>query len=455
MRPLLVLCAVASLALPSAAAATTVVRIDHDPTDPAPRAVEIIDETDDGNSMTVSYTNTLVTVEDSSATLEAGRGCVMGAAGEVRCEVDELLWLNAFLRGGADRVTVRHSEPGCWDCIRVRTGAGHDTVIGGEEQENLRGGPGNDLIIGNGGNDVLAGYDGRDRLIGGSPNAGGTVGAGDDWLYGGHGDDELDDGDQARGTIGPDKLFGETGVDHVASYSTRAVGVRVDLRDREFPAGEDGEGDELVNVEIVEGGNGRDRLIGDGDANTLYGWAGADNLRGGGGNDTLDDSDAERNKLYGNRGRDTITVTAFTTGPIHCGAGRDAVSEKITAGDDPPGLLGPWISGTCEVIGNGYGQTWAIDPVPDEPVSDRSIFFDRPAGRGWRPDFHLDLTEVGGPPYEQFGRGESTREGIDVRLPGDVAERARRNGFQFRAEVKGPKQSTRHIVWRFQQKPAR
>jgi lysophospholipase L1-like esterase len=123
--------------------------------------------------------------------------------------------------------------------------ANADTILGGSDDEVLRGAGGADAILARGGDDALRGGDGGDDLRGGS---------GDDRLFGGGGADDLsgaggDDRllghgrkDNLAGGADADRLFGGRAIDHLSG----------------------GAGDDLLN-----GGRGRDSLIGGPDADTF------------------------------------------------------------------------------------------------------------------------------------------------------------------------------------------
>jgi hypothetical protein len=99
-------------------------------------------------------------------------------------------------------------------------------------------------------------------------------------------------------------------------------------------AGERGEGDVLTSIESAIGGAGRDRLVGNGQANRLEGRAdddvliangGRDDLRGGRGRDRLS-AGGGADRLAGNSGRDRF----------ECGHGMDTVFTLV-----PGELVGP------------------------------------------------------------------------------------------------------------------
>lgn len=149
------------------------------------------------------------------------------------------------------------------------------------------------------------GAEGNDGLLGGS---------GDDELDGGPGDDVangLDGNDHfpAAGIAdGSDTFNGGPGYDSV-SYELRQIDLALNLclssgllgcADGECEAcemsGEAGEGDRLVNIEDVTGGDGDDILRGSDAADALSGGPGDDRLFGLGGSDVL----------YGQRGQDVL-----------------------------------------------------------------------------------------------------------------------------------------------------
>jgi Ca2+-binding RTX toxin-like protein len=185
-------------------------------------------------------------------------------------------------------------------------------------------------LVGGQSNDTLRGSDGPNTLDGGPGNDAEFGGNGDDAVDGGGGDDTLDGG------AGADALNGNDGVD-LADYSSRSQGVAVALDD--VPGdGEFGENDNVhADVENVRGGGGPDTLVGSAAANSLDGGAGEDYSDGGAGSDTLtggDSGDVLRSR--GSADPDTIT----------CGPGPDFVVAK--ANDT--------ISADCDRADRGVNQ---------------------------------------------------------------------------------------------------
>jgi len=152
-------------------------------------------------------------------------------------------------------------------------GSGHgDTLNGSDGSNYLRGMAGNDTIKGKGGDDVLDGGEGVDMLDGDGGN---------DFFF-------------ARG--GGDVLDGGTGID-TADYRQATGGVTVTLALLAGGTGSGPGGDQLRNIENVNGSFLGDTLSGNDDANFIEGLDGADTLAGNGGDD----------KLWGGFGEDKMT----------------------------------------------------------------------------------------------------------------------------------------------------
>jgi Ca2+-binding RTX toxin-like protein len=201
-------------------------------------------------------------------------------------------------------------------------GDGNDTLLGGADDDRLFGDAGDDSLVGGDGNDILDGGTGNDTLSGGLgsegvrasgvdarrgfSSAGLIGGAGNDILDGGEGDDYLDGGD------GADQLIGGNGFDGV-SYSNSGSAVTVNLA-LGTGAGGHAQGDTLTGIELVEGSNYGDTLIGSAGSDVLRGGAGNDLIKGGAGNDYLlggdgdDTLDAEAGDDYldGGAGNDIL-----------------------------------------------------------------------------------------------------------------------------------------------------
>jgi len=477
-------CSLALLAMAAPAEAATTVQVgDGFPGGPIHPAVLITDQTGEVNELAISYEydappvpgDGVVTVRDDAASLEAGEGCI-AEDGAVRCEVEDLQVIRALLGDGDDNAVAESPPRGTRSCVCVSIDGGDgDDTLTSRDGATLTGDAGDDHLIGEpsvagapGGarlrsGEMMSGGAGNDRLEGGvgaDAMSGGSFGEapppGQDHLDGGPGDDSLSDGDHAAGEIGPDTVIGGTDEDVIHSYSERTSAVTVDLSTRGGD-GEDGENDDVFNVEVVYGGLRNDRLIGDGDANIFFPLSGGNVVFGGRGDDSLMMAfPTGRNVVNGGRGDDFIEVEAYDSGTVRCGPGQDRIGERQRGSNadrrvDDDQDLGPFIAAACEALTAG---PWAIDPVPDEPPSGRVMHFDRLPDARFGSDFYMDLTTVGEPPFEHLDRAVLKRSGARLRLPAAIDRNARRNGFQFRAAAwdnrsGGPKVS---LLWRFRQR---
>jgi hypothetical protein len=247
-----------------------------------------------------AYAGSPWTVSDPGAMIEPGPGCVAVDAHSARCVATS----TSPMTGGAGLVLADAQLGDLDDEIGfVQPDAGGRFVLVAD------GGAGNDRLSGSGGvGGVLRGGPGDDRLFSRTGLYDAAVldgGGGRDVLRGGLGTDTVSDGDldDAVGDAAPgsDVLDGGGGEDTV-SYRQRTVPVSVDIADSKAD-GARGEGDEVRNIESIVGGQGDDRLAGDGRPNLIDGQDGRDVLRGRGGGDDFVN------------GR----------GPIFCGAGDDLV----------------------------------------------------------------------------------------------------------------------------------
>lgn len=136
-----------------------------------------------------------------------------------------------------------------------------------------------ELVRGSGFSDSLDGSDGDDRIYGleGLDYLGG--GRGDDFMDGGAGDDFL------SVDAGDDTILGGDGVDTL-NIGGALSGVVLDLQ-AGLMTGEATGTDRVGGIERVTGSPFADRLTGDQNDNYIYGVAGVDIIRGGGGDDEL------------------------------------------------------------------------------------------------------------------------------------------------------------------------
>jgi serralysin len=218
-------------------------------------------------------------------------------------------------------------------------GSSHtDFLIGEGVANELDGFGGDDVVIGNGGNDTLLGGFGADDLVGG---------ANDDFMAGGFGADNHDGG---------------TGRDR-ATYDDSSAGVFVDLQANLGRFG-DAEGDTWSGIEVIEGSDFFDTILGDGLGNEIFGGgsndtgdgrAGNDTLLGGSGDDLLRGGDGddflsgggEEDVMIGGAGNDTYVF--FENGDIideaTGGSGIDTVRSSVSFS-----MLGSPIKGAVENV---------------------------------------------------------------------------------------------------------
>lgn len=188
--------------------------------------------------------------------------------------------------------------------------AGNDSLTGGGR---LLGGLGQDILRGDTGRDYLDGGEGNDSLFGG-PESDQLLGSdGNDWLNGGDGDDFLNGGE------GADTLIGGEGRDRI-SYRYVFSNITINLATGMSSGGE-ADGDVLSEIEVIDGSQFADTLIGDGEDNTLNGDSGDDSLDGADGNDYID-GDGGEDSIFGGDGADTL-IGDFGDDTIDGGDGND------------------------------------------------------------------------------------------------------------------------------------
>ena len=268
-----------------------------------------------------------LTGDDTDNLLEGGAGAdtLDGGAG-----MDMASWANsdapvtANLAGATDAqgfitaVTGGHAEGDKLKNIENLEGSAHADSLTGDANANvLEGGPGADTLVGAGGVDTAsyhhssagvavdlsASADGAGFITAGRGDAHGDKLKGIENLLGSAHDDTLTGGalanflegsegdDFLHGGAGADSLDGGEGID-LADYADSTQAVVVDLAatvDADgFVTAQGGHaaGDQLKDIENLEGSAHADQLTGDGGDNQLAGGAGADTLDGGAGMDT-------------------------------------------------------------------------------------------------------------------------------------------------------------------------
>ncbi|UWQ91564.1 hypothetical protein K3727_01735 [Rhodobacteraceae bacterium M382] len=183
----------------------------------------------------------------------------------------------------------------------ISGGGGNDTIFGLDGIDTLNGDDDNDSIEGGDDGDLINGNDGNDTLRGGNDN---------DRIFGGLGDDELygegsssGGANELEGGAGADALFGAGGTS-IASYTTSATGLRVDLSNTSSNTG-DAAGDTYSSISQVRGSDFSDALVGNSSSNILFGGGGNDSLTGNNGNDRLEGQDGD-DLLSGGSGNDSL-----------------------------------------------------------------------------------------------------------------------------------------------------
>lgn len=164
-----------------------------------------------------------------------------------------------------------------------------ENVVGSDQDDSITGSSSPNALTGGAGNDILVGLGGSDNLSGGS---------GSDTLRGGTGNDFLAGGD------GRDILDGGAGVDTI-DYSGELQGVYLELGLGSSRTAA-GSVDTLIDIEIINGTNLSDTLLGDGAGNVFDGLNGDDFLAGAGGADTLTGG-LGNDTIEGGSGDDTLT----------------------------------------------------------------------------------------------------------------------------------------------------
>jgi len=160
MRRLLPLIAVAVLAQPAAASASSV--------DVTGDTLHVVGTPGAGETFSVDpafdAANAFAVTVQGDTPLTAGPGCTTDPiSGQTTCTPVGVTRIVIDADDGDDTVTIGVSTP-----ARVNAGAGNDTVTGGDGGDRLVGGEGNDTLHGSAGNDSISGDGGVDFLDGGA-----------------------------------------------------------------------------------------------------------------------------------------------------------------------------------------------------------------------------------------------------------------------------------------------
>lgn len=228
---------------------------------------------------------------------------------------------------------------------------GNDRLIGGSGADQLNGGEGSDWAsyegstqrvkvnlgagAGSGGDAAGDTYISIEAVLGGSGNDTLTGDGGANTLNGGAGDDLLNGGagnDTLIGGAGADQLNGGAGRD-TANYAGASANLSIDLAAKTASGGE-ANGDTLSSIENASGGSGDDTIVGNNDANILYGDAGNDTLSGGDGDDVIHGG-AGADVMSGGSGLDLLSYGGLLDGVTvdliaGTASGADAAGDSFT-----------------------------------------------------------------------------------------------------------------------------
>ena len=196
--------------------------------------------------------------------------------------------------------------------------------------EDVTGGQANDVILGSNGPNRLAGGQGKDRI---------EDLAGADTVFGNIGEDTF----VMRNTPDVGDVFDGGGGTDLATYTSRPGNVFLSLNGIADDGG-GGEGDNLIAIENLTGGAGKDKLNGNSGPNVLIGGVGndeiidqggADNVIGGKGNDVFRQASAPDagDRLDGGNGTDSVHYTKRTATVILTLAGTNPDDGEAGEGD--------------------------------------------------------------------------------------------------------------------------
>ena len=217
---------------------------------------------DENHTLRLSLAGSTLTVHDATSTLRATSGCVQRDPRTVDCTYAPGVARDvSVISGSNDDVVDASGLTGDVRDLRIDAGFGDDRVISaplrgtageGEDFRRIEAGGGRDVVIGSDFDDSINGDAGPDEI---------RAGRGDDYLSGDYetGGSEVDD----------DVLDGGTGSDYV-EYPSRDANLVVDLA--AGTGGQEGERDQLIDIEGAGGGKRRNVLLGD-DADNFLNFA--------------------------------------------------------------------------------------------------------------------------------------------------------------------------------------
>jgi len=279
-----------------------------------------------------------------------------------------------------------------------------EQVVGGNENDVIRGSDGPETFVGRSGNDTLDGRGGDDKLYGGPGGDTLLGGLGDDLLHGGAGSDTID------GQGGMDTVSYEFAAPSALDGAIEAAnfgGVTVNL-DAGFASTAQGF-DSIINVESAIGGGGDDQLIGSNLANFLSGRDGDDILQGGGGDDVII-TGAGNDTATGGAGADTFFIDVGVKS-ISGGDGTDTLNFGGLTGsitfffEDPeqPGGRGSYV-GQFEVVTPVWSDTGTTEARIFQSVAltPQDVFEAEPQNANSADDLTRVLPEEGDDDFPRF-----------------------------------------------------
>ncbi|MBU2882566.1 hypothetical protein KO525_08510 [Psychrosphaera sp. B3R10] len=246
---------------------------------------------------------------------------------------------------------------------------GNDTISGKGGSDILYGNDGDDELNGDGGADTLVGGDGNDILKGGNSKDTLFGDDGDDELYGQDADDVLNGGngnDIVSGGNGQDLIIGSDGNDDIdggignydkLSYEELSHAIDVNLQTGSATNAANSKTDSVTNIELVEGSEFDDTIIGDSKLNILDGGAGNDIIDASGGNDFV----------KGSTGNDVVEGGAGTDTLSYAHSDNAVMIDLADETSQDTGLNGfDTISGFEDLIGSVFGDTLSGDDNENE-----------------------------------------------------------------------------------------
>jgi RTX calcium-binding nonapeptide repeat (4 copies) len=294
MRTLAILATAASaLALASAPAQAARVRIDG-------ATLKVDNGNVEDNTFSLTLSGSTFVVQDTTRDVNAAAGCTQVNARRADCPAAGVTSIDASLGTGDDKLNMTSlALPSVID-----GGTGDDVLTGGTGPDRIEAGLGRDRLDGKGGNDVLNGQGGEDQFL---------AGPGADAFDGG--DNFITLNAQVVGAL----LLGagagtEPPGDRLDYGGFTTTGVSVTLDDVAND-GQPGEGDNVKEIEIIEGTVFTDTLSGNGFFNILIGTpSGAGLRRDANVHDTLD----------AKGGPDIVDARGGTSDNVVCGSGSAA-----------------------------------------------------------------------------------------------------------------------------------